>query len=306
MRQIAKSFTLTTSMFLLTVAFAALHTFAQVPSVRIAQYTSNVVGTATFDPTDMPYRSVLAGTASGELHEIFYSPNSPTQKGDSILGYFTGITALAGFYAANDQYRIAIVATQDGSISELFYHPTKGRGRSVIASFPGLKIVSLAAFYNTYDAHRVVFAALSNGSVKEINYHPSTGVKIFTRLNAAPGYFIAVAGNPVYGGQNRRLLVSTSSGLLYEYWINNSTNVISYHQTIISSSLNPLYSVATNGSFIVGEAPRVGAGFVFSNKVNPILNPGVTSVAADSAGRNYNNFIWSFGTAVYTSNWITY
>lgn len=290
-----------------TLTATGISATAQVPSVQLAQYSSEVVGVATFDPTDMPYRSVLAATASGELHEIFYGPTTPQQRGDSVIGYFSKIRAIAGFYAADDQFRIAIVGTEDGNLTEIYYHPYRGLGRSVIANFPASKIMSIAAYYNPSDQHRVVYVALADSTIWKVEYHPSIGIKnnFWTTLGqSGVGIPVALAVNQAAGGLERRLLISTHTGNLYEYRLNNQNQMLS--ATLLIKRGTALKSVATNGYITWGVSPTLGAGVVNRGRLNVILPAGVGFVAADTAGRNFNDFIWSRGGGVFTSNYSTY
>ena len=168
------------------------------------------------------FRHAIVAKTNGDLHEIFFSPQSGI--GVDRLACFDTIDHLDGFFTSDDGYQHEIVATPDGDIHEIFFKPNDIRfTEPPIARFNG--IVDIAAFYAEDDQNRIVIVATDNGDITEIFYNPSTGIHITQPPIASFADMVGIAAFYTPDDHFRHVIVATADGNLTEIFYHPSIGV---------------------------------------------------------------------------------
>jgi hypothetical protein len=225
-----------------------------------------IVSVGSIYNLDQQRHIVVVGTTAGNVHEIFWKPDTVGIEGhdDLPVNFATNsIVAVAGLYDTNQQRHLVVVGTNAGKLHEIFWKAdtvgVEGHDDLPVAFAPG-SIVTVTALYDSDQQRYVVMVGTTAGTLHEIYWKADTvGIEGHDDLPVAfdSGSIVAVSG--FYDSNRQRYVVAVgmADGTIRQvYWrastvgIEASSVVAKFSPSSIVS-LAAFYSVSDNVNHIV-------------------------------------------------------
>jgi hypothetical protein len=143
----------------------------------------SVAGYATGDG----FQHVIAATAGGDIHEIYWQGGGSVSQG--VLDTLPGVVSVAG-YATGDGFQHVIAATGNGNIHEIYWPGGGSVAQGVVATVAN---VSRVAGYVTADGAQHVIASAGFAGIREI-FWQGNGAPSQAPLDWDSGYTPLVVG----------------------------------------------------------------------------------------------------------------
>jgi hypothetical protein len=159
-----------------------------------------------FTPDDKN-RHAIVSTIDGEIHEIFFNPN--TTVGNATLGSFCGLRFLTAFYAGDDKLQHPVVATSSGDIFGISFKPGKFQMTGSVANVANM--VAFSGFY-AGDNHMRTLIAGTGESIQEITFDSKNKISYARTLPGSFPGLTHVCGFYCDDDHSRHVIVSNSRG----------------------------------------------------------------------------------------------
>ena len=220
----------------------------------VIAHLRGLVGVAGYVTGD-GYQHVIAATANGDIHEIYWQGAGTPLQG--ILMTLPGVVSVAG-YVTGDGFQHVIAATAGGDIHEIYWQGGGSVSQGVLMTLPG--VVGVAG-YVTGDGFQHVIAATAGGDIHEIYWQGGGSVSQGV-LDTLPGV-VSVAGYAT-GDGFQHVIAATGNGDIHEiYWSGGGSVAQGVVATVANVSRVAGYVTADGAQHVIASAGFAGIREIF-------------------------------------------
>jgi hypothetical protein len=212
-----------------------------------------IVSLGSLYNSDQQRHVVLVGKTDGQVHEIYWRPDTVGIEGHDDLPVVFGpgaIVSVSGLYNGDEQRHVVLVGKTDGRVHEIFWKADtvgiEGHDDLPVVFGPGA-IVGVAAFYNPHQKRHVAVVATTAGRLHEIYWKADTvGVEGHDDLPVTygPGSIVAVSGFYDSRTQRHVVVVGTNDGRVHQVYWKADTVGIEAHSTVAQLDAHSIVSLA--------------------------------------------------------------